>query len=533
MTSFYVIAVQPARVGTKSYSEGEVAGKHHDYIGASMACWKLETKAERGFSGAKFGYLESERKLKKGDVCEELVKEWRVADAERECLSLMCDVIKAERQGNTDEIKHMAIRLARLGVTLEQLRERYETAALAELERQEAQLQDAAAVKARASAAKVDIAQSRAEMTYSFPAARGIQAGREYYVAQVPYGSLVKLFRFDEEEVVPAECRAQRLLNPRRAEEVGEYVLDNPDDYVLPALTANVSAEMSFEPVATPGASDRLGMLYIPMTATMLIIDGQHRRRGIELAIDQRPSLRSETVAVTIYYDRGLARAQQMFADINGRQVKPSSAISALYDQRNPFNSWVLALLDRMPEIKRRIDFENSSVGARSTKLWSLVGFKKFVTNLTGISERNIDQYDAAKRDGITLLVERFLEECKQHIPEWAGMLAGRVAASEVREQWVIGHAVWLEALGQFGHRLMAKYSGVETVPWDLMAYLNQVDPLKTSKMWEGRCVHLGKMQKTTDGVKSTASQLIRIAGMSLGADRSDLERKIAAAAGR
>ncbi|MBE0407277.1 hypothetical protein EI162_10175 [Psychrobacter sp. FME6] len=61
------------------------------------------------------------------------------------------------------------------------------------------------------------------EHTYSFPAVRGIQAGKEYYIAQIPYGVLVKLFVFDEEDV-PPELRAQRSLNEKRARDIGQYL---------------------------------------------------------------------------------------------------------------------------------------------------------------------------------------------------------------------------------------------------------------------------------------------------------------------
>ncbi|MGC6542571.1 DNA sulfur modification protein DndB, partial [Escherichia coli] len=42
---------------------------------------------------------------------------------------------------------------------------------------------------------------------YVFPAIRGIQAGREYYVTMCPLRLIPKIFVFDEEEL-PPEMRA-------------------------------------------------------------------------------------------------------------------------------------------------------------------------------------------------------------------------------------------------------------------------------------------------------------------------------------
>ena len=47
---------------------------------------------------------------------------------------------------------------------------------------------------------------------YVFPAIRGVQAGREYYVTMCPLRLIPRLFLFDEEEL-PPEMRAQRNLN--------------------------------------------------------------------------------------------------------------------------------------------------------------------------------------------------------------------------------------------------------------------------------------------------------------------------------
>src|SRR4051794_1043174 len=81
---------------------------------------------------------------------------------------------------------------------------------------------------------------------YVFPAIRGVQAGREYYVTMCPLRLIPRLFVFDEEELVP-ELRAQRTLNKARVPEIARYVIDNPVGYVFSALTASVDAEVQFE----------------------------------------------------------------------------------------------------------------------------------------------------------------------------------------------------------------------------------------------------------------------------------------------
>lgn len=528
----YVIALTSVSVGKNLfYEEGQIVGIHHldDYAAVQKA--RELNKKVSNYGPAHFAAVQSEDTLKKGDVRPALVEQWRHDDFERRATNVMIGVLETEVTGtlaHSDD--YITGSLIELKLSLAELYEGYEDRARATMAETLRIQQQNAERAARRQATHAELNKVRSEITYSFPAVRGIQATREFYVAQIPFGILTRLFVFDEEEMIPAEHRAQRVLNARRAQDIGNYVVANPEDYILPALTASVSAEMAFEPVVLPGASDRVGTLHIPMDAVMLINDGQHRRKGIELAMAQRPALKQETIAVTIYYDRGLARSQQMFADINARQVKPSSAISALYDHRNPFNAWVLSILNGLPEIKSRIDFENPSPGAKSHKLWSIVVFKKFVTLLTSCTEKNFAEYSEGKLELLRAIIERFFFECKRHIPQWASMIEGNISASEVRDIFVIGHAVWLEALGVFGRHLLTGASDVGSVSWLRMQSLSQISPLKSSSMWDGRCVVLGKMQKTSDGVNSSAAQLMKIAKFNLSPEMETLDRRLEAA---
>jgi len=160
---------------------------------------------------------------------------------------------------------------------------------------------------------------------WTFPAIRGVQAGREYYVSMCPLRLIPRIFLFDEEELVP-ELRAQRTLNKNRVPEIARYILDNRRDYVFSALTASVDAKVRFEPVGEGDEGTRMGALHIPMAAKFIINDGQHRRAAIDMALKEKPELGSESIAVVFFLDIGLDRSQQMFADLNRYAIRPASA---------------------------------------------------------------------------------------------------------------------------------------------------------------------------------------------------------------
>ena len=62
---------------------------------------------------------------------------------------------------------------------------------------------------------------------YQFPAVRGVQAGREYYISMVPLKLLSKLFPSDDEIVAPeyrAQRKNQRSSNPGNQKNISSKI---------------------------------------------------------------------------------------------------------------------------------------------------------------------------------------------------------------------------------------------------------------------------------------------------------------------
>lgn len=169
------------------------------------------------------------------------------------------------------------------------------------------------------------------DFCYRFPAVKGVQSGKEYYIAMIPLKLLGKIFENDD-EYVPPEYRAQRRLNTTRIPVIKNYILENRDSYVFSALAAAIDGEYSFVPSTV---SADLGILEVSMDARFMIVDGQHRKASIIEAISEDETLNSETISVVFYEDKGLQHSQQMFTDLNKHAVKTSNSIAELYDSRD------------------------------------------------------------------------------------------------------------------------------------------------------------------------------------------------------
>ena len=204
---------------------------------------------------------------------------------------------------------------------------------------------------------------------YQFPAVKGVQANREYYIAMVPLKLLPRIFVQDESEYMLPDFRAQRKLNETRIPEIKQYILDNRDTYVFSALSASIDGNFDFK---TTGTNDDVGVLEIPMESVFLINDGQHRKAAIEAAIAEDPSLGNETISIVFFRDKGLIQSQQMFTDLNKHAVKTSNSLATLYDSRDSLAMATKRIIDSVEFLRRYTDKEKDILGKNSSNMFTL-----------------------------------------------------------------------------------------------------------------------------------------------------------------
>jgi DNA sulfur modification protein DndB len=331
---------------------------------------------------------------------------------------------------------------------------------------------------------------------YVFPAIRGVQAKREYYVSMCPLRLIPKIFLFNEEELVP-ELRVQRVLNKSRIPEISRYVLDNRDNYTFSAITASVDADVRFDPLGTDADGKRVGRLHIPMSARFIINDGQHRRAAIEQAIRENPELADESIAVVFFLDIGLERCQQMFADLNRYAIRPSPSINVLYDHRDRMAKLAKLVVMKSPVFRDVVDMERSTLSMRSRKLFTLSAIYTATSAL--LSNRNNETFE-----GSVVLAVSFWEEVARQFPEWTQVRNLKMPAGEVRRDFIHSHGIALQAIGRVGNAILnetasawkRRIKGLRTINW----------LRSNTKLWEGRALIGGRVTKAQQNVTLTTN---------------------------
>ncbi len=353
---------------------------------------------------------------------------------------------------------------------------------------------------------------------YSFTAIRGKQGNHEYYITHCPLRLVPRLFVFDEPEVPEALRRARSVSNARVSELV-DYLTSQPSDYVLPPLIAAIDCAVLFEPLAE--SMPDIGRLQIPLTARMLIHDGQHRRAAIQRTIEDEAGFATsnDTVPVMLFIDPHLQRSPRLFDDLNQTRVRPTRSQRVLTDQDSPLANLVRQLVDELPLFQGLIELEKTTISNRSTALFTLNAVYQATQALLGL----------AKHDPITPAQEttahQFWLVLGHVIPEWQQVINRELSSFDLRQNYVHGHGVTLLAIGIAGQALIQEYPD----DWeDRLQALGRVNwSRENTDLWEGRAMIHGKMSKAQDSIKLTANTIKQLLGVELTEEEQERERKL------
>ena len=359
------------------------------------------------------------------------------------------------------------------------------------------------------------------DFEYVFPAIRGVQAGRQYFVTMCPLRLIPRLFLFDEEEL-PPEMRAQRTLNRARVPEMARYITENLDSYIFSALTASVAADVRFDTAdANAGPAARVGTLAIPMSAKFVINDGQHRRAAIQQALQENPALGDETIAIVMFIDAGLDRCQQMFADLNRHAIRPAKSIGVLYDHRDPSAAITRLVVARTPLLRHLTESESSNLAPRSRKLFTLSAVHTATCVL-------LEDIPAASLEESVDLAASYWSAVAAQFPTWGHAYEGKITAGEVRRDFIHTHSIVLHALGRVGNALLRKSR--DPADWArTLPALQKIDWHRANgDVWEGRATSGGNVSKSRRNVELTTSYIRGVLGMPLPPDELRAEEAFA-----
>lgn len=349
------------------------------------------------------------------------------------------------------------------------------------------------------------------DFVYRFPVVRGMQATKEYYIAMVPLKMIPRIFPDDDEYILP-EYRAQRKLNAARIPIISKYILENREDYVFSALAASIDGKFSF--LESQNNQD-IGTLEISMEARFLINDGQHRKAAILAALNEDETLGEETISVVFFADKGLARSQQIFTDLNKHAVKTSNSIAELYDSRDELAVITRRVISHVKFIDTYTDKEKDILGKYSSSLFTL--------NTFYIANKKIIQKGAMDENSEDFLI-LYWNSVADNLIQWNELTKKEISKIDLRENYIITQAVVIQALGRVGNYFY-KHRNVGFK--DYLRKLKDIDWKRNASHWYLRTIRAnGRMISSETAVILTANVIKQTLGVPLDRDEIAKEEK-------
>lgn len=180
----------------------------------------------------------------------------------------------------------------------------------------------------------------------SIPAIRGVQGGRELFVA-LPNNGVINTF-FPTHVEVP-DSSGKGFLDVSKVDRIAKYISGKKDGYVLGAIIYATDSDCKFDEAL---AGSQFGVLRLPLNAKLRTIDGQHRREALRSAVEVLATLAEEHTPLILYVEPSLERRKDMFADIN--TTSASDPIESVPGSE-PFESAAIRLAREHPFLVGRV----------------------------------------------------------------------------------------------------------------------------------------------------------------------------------
>ncbi len=334
-------------------------------------------------------------------------------------------------------------------------------------------------------------------LKYQFPAVKGFQAGKEYYICMIPLGLLTKIFSSNENDVAP-EYRAQRKLNETRVPEICKYILNNRNSYVFSALAASVDGQMTF---IASSENINVGLLEIDMEASFLINDGQHRKAAIEAALKEDDTLKEETISIVIYKDSGLKASQQMFTDLNKHAVTTSKSLNTLYESKDRVAIITKNVVNSIDFLRKYTDKEKDNLSKYSSNIFTLNTFytaNKRITKIIGTDKKSEET------------IKAYWYSVVKNMREWNEMDRGELSKKSLREDYITTQGLIILSLGRLCEFLCLN---PEIDIDNSLKGLQSIDWLRNNEVsWLNRAIKPnGKINRNEQGIFLTYVQIKRL----------------------
>lgn len=343
-------------------------------------------------------------------------------------------------------------------------------------------------------------------MKFKLPATQGKQGNQTYFTATISIGEVVKLFEFTDPNI-PAELRAQRVITPKRASAIAEYVLKRSQDYIIPAITSEIEGEVEFLPFDEEHPD--IGYLEFGTTAILTITDGQHRVKGLSEALEEYPELKDDTVSIQFYFYKNLQQSQIRFSDINRNAKATTTSLNQLYDHNDVVAKISRGVLKKVGNLDEHMEKEKNSTAGNSSKIMSFRDFyaaNKVIHNQL----QKLEKPPAYIKE--VSLISTYWQIITELHTEWQEIFTQQRAPINCRTFTIALHGISIAALGYVGAEILIPLTTERDIEPKLRTGLTKFSKINWKKNHSPIlriCIERGKVVKNNSTVRQLADHIL------------------------
>ncbi|TAK64528.1 MAG: DGQHR domain-containing protein [Dehalococcoidia bacterium] len=354
-----------------------------------------------------------------------------------------------------------------------------------------------------------------------FRALKGRMGTTDFYLCTASLSEVARQVDYKESKQDWApEVLQQRPLNVKRVtNEMVPYLVENEDHFYNTLVVEHVRPgeihhDINFVPDEQGSSAG-----WIEIEAEKLeALDGQHRLKSIQLAVEQRPELGRETIALMIVPHKSAHGSQQMFSDLN-RNAKPTpKPLNVLFEHREIAALLAKDLAKKSRVLSGRVHFTSSSLSERSPYITTLPVVYEATKVVESVLPSADDDYDAA----LAFLVKLW-DTALGALPGVDDVVSGARKPAELRRQYVYATSVGIEALADVIRAAVTEFPAT----WHeiLSQGLRRIDWGLGDVQWEGVALFAGRAAIGMAARRRTATLIKHLLGLPVDdKHREDLE---------
>ena len=291
----------------------------------------------------------------------------------------------------------------------------------------------------------------------------------------------------------------QRKLTSSRAKKIKQYLLER-EDAVFPQLAGFVTSHTLVEDVHS-----LFRQVIIPDIAERMLVDGQGRREGGMLAMEEKPELGDMTIDMKLMVlktDTLLGSAhiiRQVFSDYHKNVVKPNSSINLFFDSSKKSSAFYVSALEKL-EARDSLFAKQVSRDGSTNRLYTLAQFKVFLEKLTGMTDKQMEITfeDEAVRDMWLRIVDEYARQVETNaFPDVFNGISTTEDVKTFKKSHLACCAIGIEALGRVGNLIIDSAIAKQQKPdLSLISGLSDLDMDRNADIWQGKVMLDGRILK-------------------------------------